>query len=226
MPHYEIHHSCPLDKTQYQSLTTAITNLHCRLFTAPSAFVNITFHHTSNCKGRIWKRTDTKDNSYPDSDTQYMAVGGQKVWTNYIIGHLRPRGPDNREKLNELVQEIMRIWDMYARPKLKSIHAHTPWVGPRRLEERNEEIARKAGAKASNRLDDARALHNVFIMEDIAAGMEQGFVLPVAGQDGAWVEENMEKFEQRAKDGDASMKALVEEIKGGLGKGPVERSRL
>ena len=25
---------------------------------------------------------------YQDSYAQYMAVGGRRVWTNYIIGHL------------------------------------------------------------------------------------------------------------------------------------------
>lgn len=75
------------------------------------------------------------------------------------------------------------------------------------------------GDGKSGRLDDEKALHNCFIMEDIAAGAEQGFVLPVAGRDGAWIEENMGEFERRAEEGDESMRALIAEYKAGMGKG-------
>lgn len=67
--------------------------------------------------------------------------------------------------------------------------------------------------KGEGRLDDERALHNVFLMEDIVAGAEQGFVLPVAGKDGEWAERNMDAFEKRAGEGDESMEALVREYK-------------
>ncbi|KAF2631260.1 hypothetical protein BU25DRAFT_386290 [Macroventuria anomochaeta] len=63
---------------------------------------------------------------------------------------------------------------------------------------------------------DSRALHNVFLMEDIVAGAEQGFVLPVPGKDGEWVRENMGEFERRAGDGDESVRALVQEYKSKL----------
>jgi hypothetical protein len=63
------------------------------------------------------------------------------------------------------------------------------------------------------RLDDSTALHNVFIFEDLAAGAEQGFLLPLAGQDGKWVEENMQAFEKRAGEGDESMRQMIEEVK-------------
>jgi hypothetical protein len=66
------------------------------------------------------------------------------------------------------------------------------------------------------RLDDERALHNVFLMEDIVAGAEQGFVLPKAGDDGNWTKENMAEFERRAADGDESMRVLVGEVKAKL----------
>jgi hypothetical protein len=65
----------------------------------------------------------------------------------------------------------------------------------------------------TGRLDQARALHNVFVFEDLVAGAEQGFVLPQAGQDGDWVKENMAEFERRAREGDGSMKQLIEEVK-------------
>ncbi|OAL45295.1 hypothetical protein IQ07DRAFT_520375, partial [Pyrenochaeta sp. DS3sAY3a] len=122
-------------------------------------------------------------------------VGGKPVWTNYIIGHLRPRGAENRSKLNDLVGGITALWDDVVR----GVDAR--------------------GDGRSGRLDDAKALHNCFIMEDIAAGAEQGFVLPVAGRDGAWIEENMGAFERRAGEGDESMRALIGEYESGLGRG-------
>jgi hypothetical protein len=64
------------------------------------------------------------------------------------------------------------------------------------------------------RLDNPRALHNVFIFEALVAGSEQGFLLPMAGEDGKWAEENMGEFEARAARGDESMGRLVEEMKG------------
>ena len=125
-----------------------------------------------------------------NTTTQYISVGGSQAWPNSLHVHLRPRG--DRAKLNQLVVEMQRIWDDAVQEG-------------------------SGGDGTSGRLDDAQALHNIFIMEDIAAGAEQGFVLPVAGQEGAWVEENMGAFEKRAREGDESMAALVEEVKRGLG---------
>lgn len=105
-----------------------------------------------------------------------------------MIGHLRPRGQDNRPKLLALVARFTAVWNETLRPE------------------------------APGRLDDGRALHNVFIMEDIVAGTEQGFVLPVAGNDAKWLEENRGEIERRAGEGDAAMKVLLEESKRGLGK--------
>lgn len=39
-----------------------------------------------------------------------------------------------------------------------------------------------------------------------------GFSLPVAGEDGKWIRENMKDFERLAGDGDEEMRDLVEEI--------------
>ncbi|KAF2829498.1 hypothetical protein CC86DRAFT_465099 [Ophiobolus disseminans] len=181
MPHYEIHHICGLDYDQKDQLATDITNLHCTLFSTPSAFVNVSFQH------------------HPPLAEYTFFVGGKRRATNFIHAHLRPRGPDNAPKLQHLVREIMRIWDE---------RAHTEssiW--------RNKDKGKDEG-----RLDDHRALHNVFIYEDVAAGAEQGFVLPVAGQEGEWVQENIEAFKKRAEMGDESVKQLLLEVGDGLGK--------
>lgn len=174
MPLYAIHHTAPLTPYQKQSLASSITSLHCTTFSAPSAFVNITFH--------------------PAPADAAVFVGGSEVKTNYILGHLRPR-PNNGEKLSHVVREMTRIWNEAVRDVQDGSGSG---------------YVRKEG---DGRLDDERALHNVFLMEDIVAGAEQGFELPVAGQDEGWARENMEAFEKRAKDGDEGMRRLVEEYK-------------
>lgn len=55
-------------------------------------------------------------------------------------------------------------------------------------------------------------LDTVFIMGDIVAGYEQGFMLPEAGEDGKWISRNLAEFERRADCGDVGMRDLVREI--------------
>jgi hypothetical protein len=151
-----------------------------------------------------------------------MYVGGKPHITNYIIAHIRPRRPENKEKLNTLVQEITEIWNKYARPVVEE--PALALGGPTRALAKHKELYENADLNAPGRLDDPRALHNCFIMEDIAAGAEQGFILPTAGQDGKWLEDNMEAFRKRAAEGDESMQGLLEEVQNGVGTGPVAKS--
>lgn len=111
-------------------------------------------------------------------------VSSRLVATNFLHAHLRPRGPANASKLQTLVKTIMKLWA--------------------------EHVAQDD--KSEGRLDDARGLHNVFVFEDLAAGAEQGFVLPKAGEEEGWVRENWEDFERRAKDGDGAVGMMMEEI--------------
>ena len=104
------------------------------------------------------------------------------------MGHLRPRGPDNRPKLLGITNSLTHIWNSILLP------SHP------------------------GRLDDERALHNVFLMEDIAAGAEQGFLLPVAGEDAKWAEQHLAEFQRRARGGDISMRGLIKEVEDGFGK--------
>ncbi|KAF1362865.1 hypothetical protein EJ07DRAFT_105836 [Lizonia empirigonia] len=173
MPLYEIHHSCALSPSQRAALARAITTLHCTTFSAPSIFVNVTFHPTSG---------------------QTIFVGGALQCTNYILGHLRPR-PNNAANRTHVVATLTQIWNEHARPLESALGSTAPGNG---------------------RLDDERALHNVFLIEDIVAGAEQGFMLPVAGQDAEWAKENMGEFERRAGEGDESMRVLVQEYKAKL----------
>ena len=107
----------------------------------------------------------------------------------------------------------MEIWNEHARPVDSAVGQTTDGLLGRVGEETGVGCAPKSG---EGRLDDERALHNVFLMGGIVAGAEQGFVLPVAGKDGEWVEANMKEFERRAADGDDSMRVLLQEYKSKL----------
>ena len=183
MPLYAIHHSTPLTPSQRQSLASSITFLHCITFSAPSAFVNISFH--------------------PSPADTSVFVGGRECRTNYILGHLRPRA-NNGENLSLIVREVTKIWNAVVRDAQgTSVSGNGNGDGVVYVKKKGE-----------GRLDDERALHNVFLMEDIVAGSEQGFELPAAGEDEGWAKKNMEAFEERARDGDEGMRRLVEEYKG------------
>ncbi|KAL2866209.1 uncharacterized protein BJX67DRAFT_355976 [Aspergillus lucknowensis] len=56
-------------------------------------------------------------------------------------------------------------------------------------------------------------LNRVFVMGAIAAGVENGVLLPRAGGDVDWLRENLPRFEERARRGDRDFIDLVEEMR-------------
>lgn len=55
-------------------------------------------------------------------------------------------------------------------------------------------------------------LRSVIVLGGIIAGLEAGLVLPPAGGDVQWLEENWAEINRRADNGDDEMKAMVKEI--------------
>ena len=49
-------------------------------------------------------------------------------------------------------------------------------------------------------------------MGGMVAGLEVGFILPQAGGDVQWLQENWEGFNQKANEGDEEMADLVKEV--------------
>jgi hypothetical protein len=88
-----------------------------------------------------------------------------------------------------------------------------------------EEVYKNPDVNVLGKLDDRRALHGVYVVEDISAQAKQGFMLPPPDQWGEWVQSNMGCIEERAKAGDEVMQALVAEVKNGLSKGSVGESK-
>jgi hypothetical protein len=153
-------------------------------------------------------------------------VGGQQHETNYIIGHLRPRPSKPANQLNILTAELTKIWNQVVRSGDNPLRGTPTSPGtasnpelPGHFDPTSTLPSPSNRIKdVHGRLDDPLSIHNIFIMEDIAAGAEQGFILPIAGKDGEWAEENMPEFKARASAGDASMQALVLEYRQGFGK--------
>ncbi|ORX95703.1 hypothetical protein BCR34DRAFT_498303 [Clohesyomyces aquaticus] len=119
-------------------------------------------------------------------------IGGREVQSNAIIAHMRPRPNKAPGTLDNLTLELLTIWD---------------------------QVFNTSGWAIPGSIQNPEALHTVFIMEDIVSGAEQGFLLPTAGNDEAWVQQNIDEFEKRAEEGDEGMKVLVKESEEGLGKG-------
>lgn len=100
--------------------------------------------------------------------------------------------PDSevRELYNSLIIEIAAIW---------------------------QDILGYSAYRDTGSLENPMDLHSIFVLDDIAAGYEQGFLLPEAGGDKRWIEENMGEFERRANAEapceDQDMQRLIEEIR-------------
>ncbi|KAM3424064.1 hypothetical protein BST61_g11385 [Cercospora zeina] len=56
-------------------------------------------------------------------------------------------------------------------------------------------------------------LHSLFILGGMVGGYEAGFLIPEAGGDKKWLEENWAEFEEKAKKGDRDFKELMEEVR-------------
>jgi len=68
------------------------------------------------------------------------------------------------------------------------------------------------GDSNSKSKSDEKQLRGIFILGSLIAGQENGFALPPAGGDGAWIKENRREFERLAGEGDEDMKEMLEEL--------------
>ncbi|KAF2659153.1 hypothetical protein K491DRAFT_216495 [Lophiostoma macrostomum CBS 122681] len=130
-------------------------------------------------------------------DSAPTFVAGRAAQTNYIHAFIRPR-PLAASTLSDLTNAVTELWDKTVlRPRYEADGTSGEAEG---------------SAHPRGSLLEPYALHNVFVMQTISGGAEQGFILPQAGGsgDGDWLKENMGEFEARAKGGDEGMKELLE----------------
>ncbi|KAK0659033.1 hypothetical protein DIS24_g4248 [Lasiodiplodia hormozganensis] len=150
----------------------------------------------------------------------------------YIISHKDPISPTQRDGLAAAVTKIHTT--VFTTPSLfvnvkfedasdasyyvggkparvNAIHAHVR-PGSSRPRSMYDDLCRQLRQAWEHNLSGP-SLDTIFVHGTIIAGEEQGIMLPEAGNDAAWMKENMPEFERRARAGDEEMRVLVEECR-------------
>ncbi|KAM0716946.1 hypothetical protein Q7P37_006798 [Cladosporium fusiforme] len=121
---------------------------------------------------------------FSDISSTPFYIGGKARTKSHILAHVRTGPSRSTSDFNALCADIATAWnEIVPLPKVK----------------------RSAP-------DEDRALYSVFMLGDIAAGMEAGFEIPEAGKDAEWLAENMNAFKARAEGGEVEFEELVKEV--------------
>ena len=123
--------------------------------------------------------------SFEDVSQSSTYVGGKRAAGNHIRANVRAGPSRTQEDWNDLCKQVERAWYQICGTPLP---------------------------QAKGRMVPDTTLRSVIVMGGIIAGLEAGFVLPAAGGDVQWLEENWEEFNRRAEAGDEEMKGMVKEI--------------
>ncbi|KAH7409355.1 hypothetical protein BKA64DRAFT_394764 [Cadophora sp. MPI-SDFR-AT-0126] len=115
-------------------------------------------------------------------DEGYFVGGEHRPSTNRIFVHVRSGKGRGDEAFARLAADVEKVWD--------------------RVVGRGEE---DAGA------GNLKVLHAVFIVPGITA-REQGFAIPLAGEEAAWLRNSLGTFKKRADDGEENMKTLMMDL--------------
>lgn len=124
---------------------------------------------------------------FHDTSSTDLFIGGAAKQKSHILAHVRAGPSRSRQDYNALCADIARAWDEIVKP-LPQVKRSAPEEG------------------------DERGLYSVFVLGDIAAGIEAGFEIPEAGKDGEWLAENMGAFRARAEDRQEEFVKLVREV--------------
>lgn len=84
--------------------------------------------------------------------------------------------------------------------------------GPSRTQKHYDKLCISL-VQAWNEIVPGEELRLITVHGSITAGYEAGFSRPQAGEDKAWIKENLEAFQAKADGGDADFKALMLDIK-------------
>ena len=123
--------------------------------------------------------------SFEDVANANTYIGGHRATGNHIRANVRAGPSRTQEDWTELCREVERAWYQIAGTPLPQ-------------------------QKGKTKPDTT--LRSVIVLGGIIAGLEAGFVLPQAGGDVAWLEENWEEFNRKADAGDEEMQGMVREI--------------
>ncbi|KAK5730781.1 hypothetical protein LTR15_000719 [Elasticomyces elasticus] len=124
---------------------------------------------------------------FQDTSDASTYVGGKQKAANHLFAHVRSGPSRRREDWEDLTSQLQAAWD-------KTVGAGLPKV--RRSDP-----------------DQDTSLRSVVLMGDLMFMKELGFIVPQAGGDVQWLQENWEEFNKRADAGNEDFKGMVEEVK-------------
>lgn len=141
--------------------------------------------------------------------------------TNRIIANVRPSSNRTQAMWDDVCNALTKAWNdivvnTSSPPNNKSIALSSPpsnrknsFLSNSPPDFKDLGISNNNSKKSS---PEDTQLRGIFILGTIIAGQEVGVSLPAAGEDRAWMRENMEKFKRLAKEGDKEIKEMLEEI--------------
>lgn len=124
--------------------------------------------------------------SYTDVSGKPMYVAGKRRSGNHIRANVRVGPSRTKEDFDELCQAIARAWDHIIGAGLPKVRRSDP--------------------------DRDTSLRSLILLGDLIGGLEAGFTLPAAGEDGAWMKENWTAFNKKAEEGDEEFAEMVKEV--------------
>lgn len=124
--------------------------------------------------------------SFTDVSESWTYIAGKRRAGNHIRGQVRTGPSRTQEDWNGLLKALSDAWYDIAGTPLPT---------------------RKGGKEQGD-----TSLRSVILTGGLVAGLEAGFVLPPAGGDVQWLQENWEAFNEKAKNGDEEMADLVKEV--------------
>lgn len=180
-----------LSPEQQDSLAEAITQIHCKTFDALSIFVNIRFTDISN---------------------SVLYVGGKRVSLVILLLCTAPTVPFGfqidltcPQRNTNRISATVRAGPARTRADFDSLcyQIHAAW--------RSAVTPKHVGGVVTESDSTRYELRTIFILGSISGGFEAGFLIPEAGGDAQWLEDNMDAFKKRAESGDEDFIQLVNE---------------
>ncbi|KAF2208957.1 hypothetical protein CERZMDRAFT_100946 [Cercospora zeae-maydis SCOH1-5] len=110
-------------------------------------------------------------------------AGGDAKQSNHIIANVRTGPSRSQEDWDALSRDVVKLW---------------------------EDVVGRAEPGEGGA---GKELHSLFILGGMVGGYEAGFLIPAAGGDQKWLEENWTAFEEKAKRGDRDFEKLIQEVK-------------
>lgn len=127
--------------------------------------------------------------NFTDVSTAEHYIGGKRHNANHIRANVRAGPSRTPEDWEELCKAINSAWE--------DIVVRDPVPRPKGKQLGEEELK----------------LRSLIVLGGIIGGLEAGFVLPQAGGDVQWLQENWSEFERRAANGEQEWVDVVQDVK-------------